>query len=135
MIMHVDIFDKINELSLPRNAFVVVGGGVLVALGLLEWDEDVDLCVTPEIFEHFQTKGWRQEEWMGKLVLKHDVYDIGVGFGDWSLEDLQADAMTINDIPFMSLGKLLHWKQQMGRPKDLQHIERIEQFLQRPEPL
>lgn len=130
MIKQVNIFDKINELNLSNDTFVVVGGGILVALDLLEWDEDIDLCVTPKIFARFQAKGWQQKEWAGKPILKQDVYDIGVGFGGWSLEDLQADAMVIKGIPFISVEKLLRWKQEMGRPKDSQHIELIMQYLQ-----
>lgn len=125
-----NIFDKINELNLPQDAYVVVGGGILVALGLLEWDEDVDICVTPEIFAQFQAEGWRQEEWASKPVLKHDIYDIGVGFGKWSVKDLQADSMVIQEVPFMNIEKLLQWKREMGRPKDLRHIQLIERYLQ-----
>lgn len=66
---------------MPKDKYVVVGGGVLVALGLLEWDEDVDLSVDEATFARFQTEGWRQESWAGKPVLKRDMYDIGVGFG------------------------------------------------------
>ena len=109
---------------------IVVGGCTLVALGPLEEDGDIDICVTPEIFAIYKVKGWRQEEGFGgKPVLKHDIYDIGVGFGQWSLEDLQTDALTINSIPFMSIEKLLQWKRKARRPKDLQHIRLIEQYL------
>lgn len=123
-----DIFQRTKDLNLPDGSYVVVGGGVLVALGLLEWDDDVDICVRSEIFDDFKTRGWHQEDWKGKPVLKHDVYDVGIDFGEWSLEDLQADAMIIQDIPFMSLDKLLVWKKQMARPKDLKHIALIEAY-------
>jgi hypothetical protein len=123
-----NIFQKTKDLNLPDGSYVVVGGGLLVALGLLEWDEDIDICVRSEIFEEFQAKGWDQEDWKGKPVLKHDIYDIGTGFGEWSLEDLQADAIVIQDVPFMSLDKLLAWKKQMARPKDLKHIALIESY-------
>lgn len=124
-----NIFEKVNELELSNNDYVVVAGGVLVALDLLEWDDDIDICVTPELFAIFRAKGWPQEEWAGKPVLRHSVYDVGVGFGDWSLKELQADAMIINGIPFMSLQKLLQWKRAMGRPKDVPHIKLIEGHL------
>jgi hypothetical protein len=124
-----NLFAKIRELNLAQTEFVVVGGGVLVAHGLLEWDEDVDMCVAPEVFDAFKRQGWRQESWKGKPVLKHGVYDIGVGFGEWSLTDLQDDAMWIEEIPFMSLDKLLAWKRQTGREKDLRHIKIIENYL------
>jgi hypothetical protein len=125
----VDIFDKINELNLQKDKYVVVAGGVLVALGLLDWDEDVDITVTNDIFEDFKNKGWKEYTWKGKPVLKRDVYDVGIGFGQWSLRDLQSDTMWINDIPFMSLNKLLVWKKQMGREKDFHHIELIENYM------
>lgn len=123
-----DIFQKIKELDLPDGSYVIVGGGVLVALGLLGWDEDVDISVRPDLFEKFKAAGWQQEEWKGKPVLKQGVYDIGTGFGDWSLEELHSDAMIIQGIPFMSLDKLLAWKKQMSRPKDLKHIALIESY-------
>lgn len=126
-----NIFNKVHDLGLANNEYVVVAGGVLVALGLLEWDEDIDMAVSPEVFARLKRTGWRQENWKGKPVLKHDVYDVGVAFGDWDLQALQADAMWINDTPFMSLDKLLEWKKQMGREKDLHHVALIEAYMQK----
>jgi hypothetical protein len=124
-----DIFQKVRELNLPDNTYVVVGGGLLVALGLLDWDDDVDLCVSTELFEKLKTQGWHLTDWRGRPILKRDVYDIGVGFGEWSLAELQSDAMIIKGIPFISPTKLLSWKKQMARPKDLQHIELFKKIL------
>jgi hypothetical protein len=123
-----DIFQKIKELNWSKESYVVVAGGTLVALGLLDWDDDIDICVTPEIFEQCKNQGWAQEDFNGKPVLKHDIYDIGIAFGEWTLSDLQRDAMVIQDEPFISLGKLVTWKQAMGRPKDLVHIKLIEAY-------
>jgi len=123
-----NIFQKVRELNLPESSFVVVGGGLLVALDLLEWDDDVDICVSRELFEKFKALGWQQTDWEGKPILKHDVYDIGMGFGEWSLKDLQSDAMMIQGVPFISPAKLLSWKKQMARPKDLQHVALIESY-------
>jgi hypothetical protein len=126
-----DIFQKITTLNLPEDEYVIVGGGILVALGLLEWDDDIDICVTPEIFNSFKSQGWDERTWKDKQVLKHDVYDVGVGFGKWNLEELQDDAVKINGIQFISLNKLLVWKQEIGRPKDTQHIALINEHLAR----
>lgn len=128
---NMNVFEKVLELGLPTDSYVVVAGGVLVALGLLDWDGDIDLAVTPEVFERYKSDGWEQDDWRGKLVLRRDIYDIGVGFGEWSLEELQADAQWIQGVPFMSLDKLLQWKKQMGREKDLQHIALVQQYLAR----
>jgi hypothetical protein len=124
-----NIFERVKALNLPAGSFVVVGGGTLVALELIAWDDDVDICVAPEIFAQLHAKEWRQDTFAGKPVLKHDVYDVGIGFGQWSLDELLSDAQIIQDIPFISLGKLLEWKRQMGRPKDLRHIALVEAHL------
>jgi hypothetical protein len=129
ILKRMDIFEKIRELNLPEGSYVIVGGGTLVALGLLEWDADIDMSVTPEIFARLQAEGWQQGDWGGKTVLRHDIYDIGIGFGKWSLKDLQADSMNINGIPFISIEKLLQWKREAARPKDLRHVELIEHYL------
>jgi hypothetical protein len=126
-----DIFQKAKALGLPGNRYVIVGGGILAALGLLAWDGDVDVCVAPETFKGFAAGNWHQESWRGKPVLKHDVYDMGVGFGEWSLQDLLADCLIIDEVPFISLSKLLTWKREVGRPKDLRHIALIEDYLKR----
>lgn len=126
-----NIFEKIEQLGLPSGQYVVVGGGTLVALGLLAWDDDVDICVAPNIFADLQKQGWEQHAWQDKIVLKHDVYDVGIGFGEWSLKDLQSDALYIKGQPFISLKKLTVWKRQMGRPKDLHHIALIDAYLKR----
>lgn len=128
-----NIFEKIRELNWPKNSYVIVGGGVLVALGLLEWDEDIDITVSHEIFEKLEkANDWQPSKWQDKTVLKHDVYDVGIGFGSWNLEQLLEDALWIKDIPFMSLDKLKIWKSNMGRPKDLHHIKIIEQYSAKP---
>ena len=98
-----NIFEKIKELNWPKSSYVIVGGGVLVALRLLEWDEDIDIAVTAEIFEGLKAAGWQQNQWQDKIVLKHDVYDVGIGFGKWGLEQLLEDAIWFQGIPFYKL--------------------------------
>ena len=124
-----DIFQVIEALNLPKDQFVIVGGGVLSALGIQEWNGDVDLSVSEDTFEHFKQQGWHQEQEETKVVLKHGDYDMGVGFGKWSLADLQADALVIKGISFISLEKILEWKREANRQKDAPHIALIEQYL------
>jgi hypothetical protein len=126
-----DVFKETRKLNLADTDFVVVGGGLLVALGLVGWDGDIDLCVAPDIYAKFKQAGWHEETggWKGKPVLRRGIYDVGVGFGDWSLEDLQTDAVWIDNVPFINPEKLLVWKRQANRPKDLRHITLIEAYL------
>jgi hypothetical protein len=126
-----NLFQQIERLHLPKDSYVVVAGAVLVAHGLLDWDGDIDLAVSPGVFAGLRGwGGWREQTFAGKPILKLGCYDVGMGFGNWNLSDLQADAELIQGIPFMSLRKLLDWKLRMGRPKDLWHARLIASYLQ-----
>jgi hypothetical protein len=125
----VNIFHDIKRLGLPKDSYVIIGSGTLVALGLIPAAHDVDMAVTPPVYDRLKAQGW-QEVFEPKPVLKHGVYDVGVGFGQWSLADLQSDALIIHNVPFMSLEKILAWKQHAHRPKDLAHVELIQAYLQ-----
>lgn len=123
------IFQKMRQLGLPDGQYVVVGGGVLVALGLLAWDDDIDVTVTQEAFDGFKNEGWPEEAYEDTMVIKNDIFDIGTRFGPWTLEELLADAMVIRGVAFMSPAKLLEWKQAANRPKDAEHIVLLKKYL------
>ena len=126
-----DIFEEVRKLGLPKGSYVVVGGGHLVALGILEWDEDVDLAVSPETFETFKVRGWEQERFGDKPIIKHGIYDVGVRYGEWDLKALLKDAVWIQDIPFVNLDKLRQWKTNKARPKDFEHLKLLDEYLAR----
>lgn len=125
-----DIFGKVGELGLAEGDYIVVGGGLLVALGLIGWDGDIDLAVTEPVYRRFEEAGWQVDSWAGKPVLKQDPFDIGVGFGSWSTEELASDALVIQGVPFISPTKLLLWKRQIGREKDRLHVLLLERYLE-----
>lgn len=108
-----------------------MGSGTLVALGIIEDGNDIDLAVSPEAYETLRREGWKTEVSGGKTMLLHYSFDVGIGYGQWSLEDLLSDAIIIDDIPYASLDKILEWKTASGRPKDLEHIELIREYLAR----
>jgi hypothetical protein len=102
-----DIYSALREVELDADDFVVVGSSVLRVLGLLDGAGDIDLCVSPSTFEKLERLGWQKNAGQGgKPVLRKGVFDVGIGFGQYCLEDLQADALVINDVSFVSLEKL-----------------------------
>lgn len=124
---------KVKELDLPKDSFVVVGSSTMVVLGMAEEDNDVDLTVKQEIFDKFKVLGWKQEFFEDIPVLKHEIYDVGTRFYKWQVEDLLDDAIWVEDVPFMSLQKLLEWKKHMMREVDIPHIKLIEAYLRQHE--
>ena len=126
------LIDHVKALQLPPRTFVVVGSSTMVVLGLADNDNDVDLTVDQAVFDRYKSLGWRQEFFQGEPVLKSGVYDIGVRFYKWRLEELLRDAIWVDDVPFMSLEKLLAWKKHMLREADLPHIALLEAYLAHP---
>lgn len=120
---------KLHALQLPPGSFIVIGGSVLAALGIRP-ATDLDLTVSVETYDYLQQlPGWKEETWLEKHLLKYDVYDIGgADCSGVPLEEMLADALWIDGVPFMNLDRLTRWKRLLGRPKDLRDIELIAEY-------
>lgn len=55
-----NIFEELKKLEIPKEDFVVLGSGILSALGIRE-AKDIDLLVKPELFEKLKKDGWHYE--------------------------------------------------------------------------
>jgi hypothetical protein len=134
-----DIFTEIEKLNLPKGEFLVLGSGILGALGIREVG-DVDLLVRTALFEKLQKEGWVYEviEINGRSrgMLSHNFFQAFKDFW-WRGEILDADegfkrSETIKGINFISLEVLLEAKKEMKRGKDVQDVMLIEKYLQDP---
>jgi hypothetical protein len=126
----VDIVRQIQALGLPGRQYIVIGSGPLVALSIIPYGNDIDLAVSPELYAYLRKAGWEEHEGPGgKPVLARGDFDVGVGYGDWSLEQLLEDAFFIDGVPFTSIDKVTAWKRAKNRPKDAEHIRLIEAYL------
>ncbi len=123
------ITESVKALNLPKNSFVVVGSSILVVLGLAQGDNDIDLTVTSDLFEKFKNEGWGQELYGDEPVLKNGIYDIGARFYKWSVADLLEDAVWVDEVPFISLTKLLEWKRRIMHSSDMPQLRVIEDYL------
>lgn len=131
-----NIFEEIEKLNIPKDEFVVLGSGILSALGIRE-AEDIDLLIKPELFEKLKNDGWYYEviEIEGKprdMISKENTQafkDFWWGKETLSPEEGIARSHKINDINFISLQTLLEYKKTATREKDVQDIILIEEYL------
>ncbi len=127
------IVEKVKQLDLPAGSYVVFGSAALTLVGLRE-ATDIDIFVTSEAMDELEARGWQRTDMRsGNRCLTHDVFDIYDiwEFGDYSpaVAEVLATATVVDDIPFASLAETRKWKAAFGRPKDLQDIERIDEYL------
>lgn len=118
---------KIAELGLPQASYVVVGSGILNALGIRE-SNDVDLVVSDEVFVNLEKLGWEKGAWGDNLVYKKGVFDVCNQWYGQPVEDLLKNAQIIDGIPYLNLRQVYTWKQQRGQEKDLRDLTLIDTY-------
>jgi len=127
-----NIIQKIKELNLPNDQYVVIGSGTMSALGIREAN-DIDMSVTEELFSKLKQSGeWEESEKYGRPFLKKDIFDLNKSLG-WekysiTLEEANKSALFIEGIPFMNLNELIKFKTALGREKDFKDIELIKKY-------
>lgn len=127
-----DIIKKVKNLDLPLGEYVIVGGGILEALGLRETN-DIDVAVTPKLLEKLRESGKYKEEikW-GKLFLTGDKIDIitQLNWDKYSTKTEEAikTATIIDGIPFLNIEETIKYKTALGREKDFKDMELLKDY-------
>ena len=127
-----NIIEKIKELNLPKDQYVVIGSGVMDILGIRRAN-DIDLSVTKELHQKLRETGkWEEYENYGKIFLKKDVFEIN-GELNWdkyktTTEEAIKTAFLIDGIPFMNIEELLKFKMASGGEKDFKDVELIKEY-------
>lgn len=128
-----NIIQKIKELNLLKDQYVVVGSGIMNVLGIRE-SNDIDIAVTKELHKKLRESGeWEENERYNRIFLNKDIYEIIPQLNwenyDTTTEEAISSATIIDDIPFMNLDELIKFKTAMGREKDFKDIELIKEYM------
>ncbi len=129
--------EKVKELMLPANQFVLVGGSVL-DIHKIRKSDDIDMVVSPKAFTQLQERGWKLDEefsrkW-GRERLTNDVFEVVTGLNfeycDYIMpfQILLDMSHVIEGVHVQPLGMLILGKKDMGREKDLKDIALIENY-------
>lgn len=118
---------KLKELNLEAGSYIVVGSGILGALGIRE-SGDIDLIVSQEVYDRFEADGWGHGQWSDHIVLQQDVFDLGRIWYGKSVADLLVNAQYVEYVPYLSLEDVYEWKKNLGREKDLRDLKLIEDY-------
>ncbi len=127
-----NILNKIKELNLPRDQYVIIGSGIMDILGIRE-ASDIDIAVTPYLYNILKKTGeWKEEERYGYIFLKKGIFEI-IPKLDWekyktTTEEAITSSILIEDVSFMNLDELCKFKNALGREKDKKDIELINEY-------
>lgn len=128
------VLGELEKLALPKGSFMVMGSGILDALGIRK-SHDIDLVVNDEVYETLLADGWNK-----KVASDgHQGIESGLieAYNDWTDSDLLVkkvpellvDAEWVNGVPFNSLAKLSLYKARRGQQKDFADLVLIHEYI------
>ena len=121
----VELLNLLKELNFPKDEYYVLSGASLVLRGIREEANDLDLCISEELFKQIKDKYNLTEEKKNEcgfykindnleiVVDKKDDFKMEIG-EKYNLEDLQT---------------ILDFKIERNKPKDKEDIENIKKYL------
>jgi hypothetical protein len=128
-----EIISKVKALSFPEGEYVVFGSCPLAVAGIREAN-DIDMLISPALYAQLEKAGWQQlDKGEDDKPLTHDVFEVheNWNFSTYAptLDDLKADANIVDGVPFASLAHVRKWKDAWGRPKDMEDVRMIDEYL------
>ncbi len=133
-----DIFTKLNELSLSSENSVVIGSGVLNALGIRS-SNDVDVIVPQNVYAELErTSRFEKDQSYGREILTDELLEIGTSWEvlgkDQTFDDLAQNSLIIDGIRYITLDFLLAVKRSWLkgddiRQKDIDDVKLVQKYL------
>jgi len=130
-----DIFTRVKKFKLPVGQYAVFGSSLLDAWGLRK-AVDLDIIVTPELYQKLKEEGWEEHQAHGfPMLVKNDANVTTVQDkptdGDYNPDRMQLikEANKIKGIPFVRVEEVIACKKAYNRPKDWQDIKLLEDYL------
>lgn len=129
-------FGQLFSLHLPREDFAVAGSGPMYVRGMIDELGDVDVIARGRAWEIAVEHGCpvpapystvRVVELFNKNV---EIFD-GWFPEIWKVDDLIDGADLINGVRFVPLEVVRQTKERMRRPKDIAHLQIVDNYLNR----
>ena len=116
-----DIINKLNELDLDKEKYIVISGASLVVQGIIDETKDIDLTCSKSFYDSIN---WNTRiGHLGKEIKCMDVYEIS---DNLYKED---DYIIIDGFKFMPLESCLELKKKLNRSKDKKIITKLDLLL------
>jgi hypothetical protein len=135
-----DFKNKLATLGLNSHNSVVIGSGILNALGMRK-SNDIDVVVDEATYAQLKESGrFQEEQHYGRSVLVDDSFEVNTHWGvlgkDQVLSDLIEQSVTLDEVRYITLDFLLavkkSWLQDDDvRQKDIDDVKLIEEYLAR----
>ncbi|MEU0880818.1 hypothetical protein ABZ345_19615 [Lentzea sp. NPDC005914] len=123
-----EYFRALRELDLPGEDFAVTGSAVLFAHGLIDDPRDLDVLARNGAWERVRQLGEVKPTKLaeGFEVALGNLQFLDSWFPGWETDELIDGADVLHGVRFVRLEVVRATKKQLGRPRDLVHVELID---------
>ena len=125
------LFGLLRSLNLPAGDYAVFGSGPLLVRGIIECAGDLDVICRGAAWEAAQRLGPAGEQHGVPVVsLFGGLVTLGVRWavGEVDVGHLIDTAEVIDGLPFVRLEHVVAYKRIADRPKDREHLRRLEEY-------
>ena len=119
-----ELFQLASTLELPKEDFCIISSGALVAHGLREHTNDLDIYITQKGFDILK-------EIYSLELVREDIkqYKVTDKIECFLVDKLESDIVYIDNYPCESLISIYNFKKRINREKDRADILAIEKYL------
>ncbi len=124
-----ELFGLLRSLDLPLGDYAIFGSGPLIVRAIIEATNDLDIITRGDTWRRLQELGNVTEFDDGNLRV--DMFEDRLTFGNswkygaFEFNELIDTAEVIEGLPFVRLEHVVAYKRAAGRPKDLEHLEKL----------
>lgn len=120
-----ELLKLVDSLNLPKTEYYILSSGSMLLYGLREVANDLDLCVSNELFEQLKEKYNLHESDKNEYGFYHISQNIEIVPN--SKENFKMEYK--DGYPVESLKTVLAFKEKRNAPKDQKDIENIRKYL------
>lgn len=131
-----NIFDRVRKVGLPAGEYAVFGSALMDVWGLRK-SADLNIVVTPKLYNQLKKDGWEEKQHKGfKALLKGDAEvttaqnQTDDGY-DHDVMRLIKDAVFIDGLPFVKIEEVIACKTAYDRPKDREDLVKIKEYIKK----
>lgn len=120
------IIKRLNELPIPKIEYWVITGSALVLHNIKEETSDIDLGCTTNLINELIKLGYDYK--ILKDYTRYIKYNQNIEiYENWIYDKIEY----IEEIPVISINGLIEMKTNLGRPKDIEDINLIKNYLKK----
>lgn len=125
-----ELLDQLRALSLPGTDYAIFGSGPLLVRGIVDTVGDLDVVCRGEAWVAARASATAERVQEGVTVVSIGPISFGTswGLGRFDVDRLINEAEEIDGLPFVRLEHVVAYKLAAGRPKDLAHLQLIEEW-------